>query len=310
MAIIRTILGDIDASEMGYCMPHEHILTSPKGHGTKVEEDHLLNDLGKAIQMCKEYKAIGGGTIVEATPKSWGRDVAGMVVASKESGVHVIACTGYICEEHGTMKEDVKGKSIDEVAQWFIDDIEKGIDGTTYKAGWIKAGTAYNHITEAEEKVIRAGARAATKTGVCLHFHTGVGTMGLEIIEILEDEGFDLTRAIIAHVDRNPDYWYHKKMLEKGVSLIYDGPGKAKYYPDSMRVDLIKKVVEDGYEKQLMLCNDMGRRSHHTVYGYGPGWQFIKQKFLKRLLEEGISQETIDNFMIHNPARLYSLKEK
>ncbi|WP_067141128.1 phosphotriesterase family protein [Oceanivirga salmonicida] len=310
MAKIRTILGDIDAKEMGYTMPHEHILTSPKGHGTKVEEDHLLNDLEKAIQMCKEYKEIGGGTIVEATPESWGRNVPGMVVVSKETGVHIIACTGYICEEHGTMKEDVKDKTIDEVAAGFVRDIEVGMDGTTYKAGWIKAGTAYNHITEAEEKVIRAGARAATKTGVCLHFHTGVGTMGLEIIEILEDEGFDLTRAIISHVDRNPDYWYHKKMLEKGVSLIYDGPGKAKYYPDSMRVELIKKVVADGYEKQLMICNDMGRRSHHTVYGYGPGWQFIKQKFLLRLLEEGLTKENIDNFMIHNPARMYSLIEK
>lgn len=65
--------------------------------------------------------------------------------------------------------------------------ILKGMDGTSYKARWIKAGTAYNHITEAEEKVIRAGARAANKTGVCLHL-PGVGTMGLEIIEILEDE--------------------------------------------------------------------------------------------------------------------------
>lgn len=72
MAKIRTILGDIDVKEMGYTMAHEHVLTTPKGHGTKVEEDHLLNDLGKAIQMCKEYKEIGGGTIVEATPKSWG----------------------------------------------------------------------------------------------------------------------------------------------------------------------------------------------------------------------------------------------
>ena len=58
---------------------------------------------------------------------------------------------------------------------------------------------------------------------------------------------------------------------------------------------------------QLMLSNDMGRRSHHKVYGYGPGFNFIKDKFLPRLLEEGIPQEAIDKFMIYNPARMYQM---
>lgn len=307
MGKVRTVLGDIDANQMGYTLSHEHILTNPKGHGTKNEQDHKLDSLEKAIEMCNEFKANGGGTLIETTPPSWGRNTPGMVIASQESGVHVVACTGYICEEHGTMKEDIKGKTIEEIASWFIKDITEGMDGTSVKAGWIKAGTAYNHITESEEKVIRAGAIAATETGTCLHLHTGIGTMGLEIIEILEDMKFDLSRCIISHVDRNPDYWYHKKMLQKGVSLIYDGPGKAKYYPDSVRVELIKNIVRDGFENQLMLSNDMGRRSHHKVYGYGPGFNFIKDKFIPRLLEEGVPQEVIDKFMIHNPARLYQM---
>lgn len=304
---VRTVLGDIDAKEMGYTLAHEHIMTNPQGMGSKVEDDHKLDSVEKAIEMCKEFKAAGGKSLIESTPKSWGRNTPGMVIASRESGVNVIACTGYICEEHGTMKTDVAGKTIDEVSEWLVHDVETGMDGTSVKAGWIKAGTAYNYISEAEEKVIRAGARAAARTGVCLHFHTGAGTMGLEIIEILEDEKFDLTRAVIAHVDRFPDYWYHKKMLEKKVSLIYDGPGKAKYYPDSMRVELIKNVIRDGFADQLMLSNDMGRRSHHKVYGYGPGFNFIKEKFLPRLLDEGVSQADIDKFMIHNPARMYQM---
>lgn len=302
---VRTVLGDIAAQDMGYTLAHEHILTNPQGMGSKVEDDHRLDSLEKAIEMCKLFKEAGGSTLIETTPKSWGRNVPGMVIASQESGVHVVATTGYICEEHGTMKEDVKDKSINEVAQWFIDDVCIGMDGTSVKAGYIKAGTAYNYISPNEELVIRAGARAATEVGCCLHFHTGAGTMGLEIIEILEDEKFDLSRAIIAHVDRFPDYWYHKKMLEKGVYLIYDGPGKAKYYPDSMRIELIQNIVRDGFADRLMLSNDMGRRSHHTVYGYGPGFNFIKQKFIPRLLDEGVSEETIRMFMYENPARVY-----
>lgn len=306
MAKIMTVLGEIDTADMGYTMAHEHIFTHPQGHGSKNEVDHLLNDFDKGVQMLKEYKEIGGGTIVEATPRTWGRNADGMRRAAEASGVHVVACTGYICQEHG-MEDDITERSIDDIAEEMVKDLTVGMDGTDVKAGWIKVGTAYLHVTKGEEMVIRAAVRAASATGVAISTHTTNGTMGIEQLEIAADEGFDLTRMTIGHVDRLPDLWYHRKMVETGASLIYDGPGKAKYYPDSMRVELLRQLVADGYGDQLMLCNDMGRRSHHTVYGFGPGWQWIKQRFLPRLREEGFSDEQIDKFMVKNPARAYGM---
>lgn len=304
MTTARTILGDIDTGDMGYTMPHEHILTHPQGHGSKNEVDHLLDQQDKAVRMLQEYKAIGGGTIIEATPKTWGRNSEGMLQAAEETGVHVIACTGYICQEHG-MEPNITERGIDDIAQEMVDDIETGMDGTSAKAGWIKVGTAYMHVTPGEDMVIRAAVQAAKATGAPISTHTTGGTMGIEQTEIAASEGFDLTRMTIAHVDRNPDLWYHRKMLESGANLIYDGPGKAKYYPDSIRIDLLRQLVKDGFEDQLMLCNDMGRRSHHTVYGFGPGWQWIKERFLPRLLEEGFTEEQVHKFMYDNPARAF-----
>ncbi|MFF2387195.1 phosphotriesterase [Agromyces sp. NPDC058104] len=308
MTVFRTILGDVDISDMGYTMPHEHIFTHPQGHGSKVEDDHLLNDFDKGVQMLKEYKEIGGGTIVEATPKTWGRDAKRMVEASKLTGVHVMACTGYICQEHG-MEPNITERGVEDIANEMIGDLTVGMDGTDAKAGWIKVGTAYLHVTPGEDMVIRAAVRAAQTTGAPISTHTTGGTMGIEQLEIAASEGFDLTRMTVAHVDRNPDLWYHRKMLETGASLIYDGPGKAKYYPDSVRVDLLRQLIKDGFEDQLMICNDMGRRSHHTVYGFGPGWQWIKQRFIPRLLEEGFTEEQIHKFMYTNPAKQYHWAE-
>lgn len=303
---IRTVLGDIDAKDIGFTMSHEHILTQPAGGGEKDEPDHILDSLPKAIQMLNEYKEIGGNTVIEATPETWGRNVAGMYVASKETGVNVVACTGWMNQDSG-MTEVEDDLSIEDMMEIMNRDITEGMDGTSIKPGWVKCGTSYMHITPNEEKVIRAGARVATEHGMVLHSHTTTGTMGMEIIEILEDEGFDLSRMILAHIDRFPDLWYHRQLLKKGVYLIYDGPHKAKYYPDQLRVDLLKQLVEDGYEDQIMLSNDMGRRSHHTVYGGGPGFNWIKERFIPRLLDEGLSQEVIDKFMIHNPARAYQM---
>lgn len=303
---IRTILGDINPGELGYTMPHEHILDNP-AVGGYFDSDHVLNDYDKAKQMLEEFKQIGGGAIGEASTKHWGRNTEGMAKLSAETGVNIICCTGYLCESQCDMSAWIGNKTIDELEEEMIKEVTEGMDGTTCKAGWIKAGTSYDYISAREEKVLRAAARASRVTGAPVQTHTSTGTMGLEQIEIMEDEGMDLTHFCLAHVDRNPDYWYHKKMLEKGVYLIYDGPGKAKYYPDSMRVELLRKLVADGYGDRLMLSNDMGRRSHHTVYGKGPGWQWIKQRFLPRLLDEGFTQETIDKFMIENPARFYTM---
>lgn len=303
---IRTVLGDIDAKDLGFTLAHEHILTQPAGGGEKDEPDHVLNSLPKAIQMLDEFKAIGGDAVIEATPETWGRNVEGMYVASMESGVHVVACTGWMNQDSG-MTEVEDELSIEDMMEIMNHDIEVGMNGTSIKPGWVKCGTSYMHITPNEEKAIRAGARVATKHGMVLHAHTSTGTMGIEILEILEEENFDLSRMILAHIDRFPDLWYHRQLLKKGAYLLYDGPHKAKYYPDQMRVDLLKQLVEDGYEDQIMLSNDMGRRSHHTVYGGGPGFNWMKQRFIPRLLDEGLSQEVIDKFMIHNPARAYQM---
>lgn len=303
---VQTVLGDIDGSEMGFTLPHEHILTCPQGHGSKAEENHHLDSIPKGIQMLKEFKESGGMTIVETTPKTWGRNTPGMVECSQATGVHVIACTGYICEEHG-MEPEVSEHTQEYIESWLRHDITVGMDGTTVKAGYVKMGTAYMHITPNEHKCLKAAAKVAMETGVCLHLHTTGGTMGIEQCEILQDTNFDMSRLIIAHVDRCPDPWYHRKMLETGASLIYDGPGKAKYFPDNVRVDLIKQMIAEGFEDQLMLSNDMGHKKHHKVYGYGPGFTWIKERFLPRLIEEGVSQKTIDKMMIHNPRRLYQM---
>ena len=42
MAKVRTVLGDVDASRLGFTMAHEHILTNPQGSGSKAEQGHHL----------------------------------------------------------------------------------------------------------------------------------------------------------------------------------------------------------------------------------------------------------------------------
>lgn len=308
MALVRTVLGDIDAKKLGFTMAHEHVFMDVGGHGNPDIEWSLYR-WNEQLDMVKKYKAIGGDTLIDANPMyADGRDAARMYTASKQTGVHIVACTGFVKENDKTNNTShLANKTVDEITRFFVSEIEEGMDGTDIKAGWIKGASMYHYITEIQENCLRAGARAAMITGAPMHTHTEVGTFCFEQIEIVESEGMDLKRFGLAHVDRNPDYWLHKKICEKGCYIIYDGPGKSKYYPDSIRVDILRKLVDDGFGKQIMLCNDMGKKSHHPQYGGGPGWNWLKERFLPRLLDEGFSQETIDDFMIHNPARFYAI---
>lgn len=84
------------------------------------------------------------------------------------------------------------------------------------KAGIIGELGCTTNLTPNEEKVLRAGARAQKKTGAAISIHPG--TIHLEeftltlsgysrespvaILDVLENEGADLSRVVIGHIDR------------------------------------------------------------------------------------------------------------
>ena len=324
MGIVRTVCGDIDSSKLGFTMAHEHVFMNfggPRGS----ETDWSLWRWDEQLQIVKDYAAIGGGCLIDAAPRKVdGRNPVGMRAVSEITGVNIVASTGVPFDRPNGRKDTAtnyepdsildkvyKDMTIDQVADFYVSEIEEGMDGTNIKAGWIKAGThKYVRHTWGEEVALRAAARASMRTGAPVHTHTTNGGYAWEQLEIILDEGLPASQFGVAHIDRNPDYMYHKRILETGAYLIYDGPGKVKYFPDSVRIDLLRRLIADGFGKQIMLSNDMGKKSYHAPYSGGPGLGWIKQKFLPRLLSEGFTQEMCDDLMINNPARFYSLREK
>ena len=313
MKVIRTVLGDIDPSQLGFTAAHEHVFMDPTGHG-KPDNDWSLYDWDKQLRALREFKAVGGEAIIDATSgTNLGRDAARLYTASLQSGVKIVASTGLVLITNPITKEFMasmeKEMTPTQLTDYYVKQVEEGMDGTDIKAGWYKGGSDYCHIQPLQEKALRALVRASKITGAPVHCHTDTGTFALEQVAIAKSEGMDITNYCVAHIDRNMDYWVHKNVLDQGCYIIYDGIGKVKYYPDALRVDFLRRLVEEGYGKQIMLSMDMGKRSSHKVYGFGPGWGYIKTTFIPRLLDEGFSQETIDDFTIHNPANFYSLKK-
>lgn len=300
MGKIRTVLGDIKPEELGFTYTHEHLICRPPDWKVAQDPDLELSEVEKAIEELRHFYSLGGKGIVEGTAIDYGRDVEKLQTIALQVPVHIIATTGF--NKGSYYPNWVKERTVDDLTELFVKEITDGVGSTGIKAGQIKIGSSYNVITECEEKVTRAAARAQKITGAPVWVHTEAGTMGIEQIEILKKEGADLTKVAIGHLDRNPDPSYHLSILKTGVYIQFDGIGKVKYYPDSVRIDLIKNVLGHGYIDKLLISGDMGRKSYFKSYGGGPGFEFIIKRFVTRLIEESFSEEIVHKIFIDNPA--------
>lgn len=297
MKFARTVCGDIQAEEMGFTYPHEHLYAVPPT--CQKDRDLEVSDYEGSVAELKLFKSVGGQTLVEASTLDYGRNLSLLKKMSEETGVHVIATTGF--NKHIYYPNWVEEKSTEEISDILADDILEGRDGI--RAGFIKIGTYYNMIHPLEEKTAVAAAQAQKRCGAPIWGHTEAGTMGMELLDILARENVDFSTVALGHLDRNPDEYYLLKLADRGIYIQFDGPGKVKYYPDSIRVALIKSLTSHGYADQLLISGDMGRASYLEGYGGGPGFRYIKTKFIPRLLDEGVDEDVIHKIFVENPKR-------
>lgn len=298
---IRTVLIDIKPEDLGFTYAHEHLICHPPKCVIEKDHDLELSEVEKAVEELRYFYNAGGRGVVEGTAINYGREPEKLKYIALQVAVHIIATTGFV---KGPYYPDwIRDKTIDDLAEVFVREINEGIGKTGIKAGQIKAGSSYNVITEQEETIMRAAGRAQKVTGAPMFVHTESGTMGLEDLAILKQEGADLSKVAIGHADRNPDYYYHLAILRTGAFIEFDSIGKVKYHPESVTIDLIKNILGQGYIDKLLISGDMGRKSYLKSYGGGPGFEYIITKFTQRIIAEHFLEKVIPNIFIENPAK-------
>lgn len=306
--IIRTVLGDINPESTKFNLPHEHLITFPPMR-TRSDIDYRLQSVEKVIEEVNNYKKAGGTILADLTTDGYGRNVKALRKISKETGVHVVATTGYIMQS--LFPNNAFNSTLDELVVLFSADITQGMDGTDIKAGWVKCGTSNDKMYPTEEKVMRAAARTHHQTGVSVTTHTMGGTMAFTQIDVLFSEDVPPDRISIGHIDRHSlNIGYLKMIAKKGVYLAFDQIGKTKYAPDSLRIDMIKQLIEDGHVKQILLADDNGRQSYYRSYGGGPGMDYIPLKFVPLMKKAGISDKDIDQMTVINPRNFMSFEPR
>ena len=330
MSFIRTFQGDIKPEELGVTYSHEHIVCRPPYWMEQENDDLLLDNKEKSKLDVLDFKRLGGQAIVDATAVDYGRDIKAVKEIGIETGVTIIGTAGFnksflwdaaipehvkrVTGDYPTYAAWIEAKTINELADFVIKEIEVGLEGTNTPGGQVKFGTGYNRITPLEEKTLRAVARAHHETKAPLHSHTEAGTMGFEQMDLLKSEGVNLEHISFGHMDRNPDPFYHEKIAQSGALLSFDGISKIKYAPESTRIACILALVEKGYEDQILVSGDTARKSYYKHYDNGLGLENILGKWVPRFIEEADQKgfdgiQLVNKFFIQNPARCFTFKK-
>ena len=301
MDMIETIKGKIE--NLGKTYIHEHIKLDLSSH--KSDPDTNYNDVDQLILEFKELKGKGISSIVEVTNRGMGRDILSLRKVADETGLNIIASTGFYKEPF--LPEYFYRLGNKELEKLLLKDIQKGIDGTDSKAHVLgEVGTSHNKITPMERRAFDIVTNVHLETGKPIFTHTTLGTMALEQIEILKNKSVDLEKVLIGHMDLNFNKEYHLRVADTGCYLGFDTIGKINYQPDEHRIELIKELIKRGHEDQIVLSLDLTRKSHLKNRG-GIGYSYLIDIFIPMLIDSGVSEKIIDKFLIDNPDRLLNI---
>ncbi|WHH57981.1 hypothetical protein [Petroclostridium sp. X23] len=324
MKIIRTILGDIPYNEIGITDSHDHLIRSG-GPEIGLDKAFLMDDVNSAIEEFERYIAAGGKTMVCMDPIGCGRNVAKMIeVANACRGKgHIMMTTGFQKGNNYCPNTSFLATvDVNKIADLMIAEIVEGMDyhsyngpvieRTTAKAGLIKAGTSYRLITNLEQKALKVAAITQKETGCAISMHTDFGTMALEIVGEIKKNGGLPEKTVLCHMQRNLDKYYYRQVLETGAIICFDEPNKPQYRPDAVIAETILWLVEQGYEKQIVLGMDGGRMEALAAYmeekGKANGLEYLLTRFVPVLKEVGVKQSAIDNMLIYNPANVFAIE--
>lgn len=286
----------IDAS--GYTYAHEHLHIDLSSFKNNI--DCRLDQYDLICAEMKTLYALGVRNIIEMTNRYMGRNPQFMLDIMRDSGMNVVACTGYY--QHDFFPAHVATTPVEKLAQEMIDEIEQGIDGTELKAGIIaEIGSSVDVITPDEVKIFAAAALAHRETGCAISTHTSFSTMGLEQLTLLKSHGVDLSRVVVGHCDLKDNLDNILRMIEQGAYVQFDTIGKNNYYPDEKRVAMLQEIASRGLLDHVMLSMDITRRSHLKANG-GLGFDYLLTTFVPLLLEAGFSQADVDLMLRDNPS--------
>ncbi|WP_240468560.1 hypothetical protein [Gracilibacillus sp. YIM 98692] len=316
--MIQTVLGSIEKDQMGFCHSHEHLFLAD-GQPAKVNSALRIDDYKLTVEELETFKRIGGSTIVDAQPLGSGRIASSLVQASQDTGIHIVASTGFHKLAFYPNDHWIFSFTEGQLTEVFTNELTEGMYIQTdtqppqqkieNRAGIIKTAIDEERVKDPEKKWFHAAAKVALETGAPIMCHTESKQQAVILADFYTENGVPPEQLIMCHLDRTLDgLEVHKEIAERGIYLEYDTIGRFKYHSDESEAEMIVQMIEWGLEDSILLGLDTTRQRLKS-YGGVIGLDHIKESFIPLLKNYGIEEKSIEKMMVHNPATAFSYKK-
>jgi phosphotriesterase-related protein len=330
--MIETVLGPIAADELGLTSMHEHVLADSSrlqrpGRPPAPEQqvsmsvlgylrwnqlalaDNLrLDDPDLAVEELAAARALGQHAVVDATSWGLGPNHSALPEISRRSGMTIVCSYGTYIPR--TLPPEIA--DLDEIAleEDFFRALTSRVPGTSFRAGLLGIMGTTGTVTDEEWMRIRAGARAAARTGSALTVRLDQNERtGLSVLEKCAAEGLPPGRVVFTNADEYLDAGYWAELAAAGAVLEMcfgteaGQKGRVENPSDRERLAFFLTFVGDHPQARLVLGGSTWTKAQLRHYG-GYGYEHLQARIVPELSEEGVASEVLQRMLITEPRRL------
>ncbi|MGW0733444.1 phosphotriesterase family protein [Streptomyces sp. NPDC002851] len=300
---LQTVLGPLSPNDIqGPALAHEHLALDldRTGHRAAVLDPAAHGPLiVRELAVLREEFALS--LVVELTCRGMGRDPVALARIARDSGVAVVAATGWYYEPFHP--GEIADASAERLAGVLIEEITGGIGATGIRPGVIgEVGSHGDRPSEPETRTLLAAARAAVSTGLSVATHAQLGQGGLAQLELLTGAGLAPHRISIGHQDLLDEPSVHRELAASGAYVAFDTVGKESYQSDATRLKLLLALLDAGHADRVLLSCDISRHGYLESAG-GQGYGHLFRTFLGQARAAGVDEDLIDLMTRRNPVR-------
>ncbi|MFG3109820.1 phosphotriesterase family protein [Streptomyces tendae] len=317
---VNTVLGPVPADELGVVSVHEALLSVVPGaeyaFDVTIDRAEVFETLAAKLT---DFRAHGGGTVVDSTGMFHGRDVRLYETLSRTTGVHIVASTGQGPEELlggyflTPQTNPPTPWPADRFADLFTKEVTEGMVVPRVErrgaAGLVATAATRTGMTATDESLFRGAARTALATGVAVSVRYGADA--LHDLDVVLDEKLPADRVAVGGLDRRDAVAADaaREVARRGAYAVLDhvGAKDGDHVTDAERADLVADLVRAGHADRVLLSSSAtGVAKGHA--GNDLPYSHVLTAFVPLLKDRGLGDEDTRRILVDNPRALLSVR--
>ncbi len=304
---VYTVTGRVSASAGGVWLPHEHVLVDFGGAATAGPHRYRADVVVAAVlPYLQQAYNLGVRWLAECSPEWLGRDVRVLHRLSRMTGMRLLAPTGwYGAANDKFLPASIASETPDTLAQRWITEWRKGIDGTSIRPGFIKIGVDPG-MPAPDSLLVQAAAHTHLETGLTIASHTTTGKDALRQLDMLQQAGVSGEAFVWVHAHAEPDRSLHQEAARRGAWLEYDGLS-----PESLdlHLDLIQWAHAQRIGHQVLVSHDAGwYQADLPNGGTFRSYDTLSVQLVPALKRSGWDERQLTALFEHQPARAFTCR--